>query len=122
MENDIFNLDCSSDFEIIGKRKGSHRGRWCSWCCCYHCKCASRAERKNVRKKVNLKHKNLINSTFSVATVLCGGNIDASTLTRVIDRGLIAEGRICRFTVTVSDRPGGMAEMLCKSKYSLHSN
>ena len=54
------------------------------------------------------------NYYFSVATVLCGGNIDASTLTRVIDRGLIAEGRICRFTVVVSDRPGGMAEMLCK--------
>ena len=47
-----------------------------------------------------------------VCTVLCGGNIDASTLTRVVDRGLIAEGRICRFTVIVSDRPGGMAEML----------
>jgi len=47
-----------------------------------------------------------------VCTVLCGGNIDASTLTRTVDRGLIAEGRICRFTVTVSDRPGGMAEML----------
>merc|ERR1711868_187645 len=52
----------------------------------------------------------------TVATVLCGGNIDASTLTRVIDRGLIAEGRICRFTVVVSDRPGGIAEMLCKSQ------
>ena len=47
-----------------------------------------------------------------VCTVLCGGNIDASTLTRVIDRGLIAEGRMCRFTVVVTDRPGGMAEML----------
>ena len=49
---------------------------------------------------------------FRVCTVLCGGNIDASTLTRVIDRGLIAEGRICRFTVIVPDRPGGMAELL----------
>ena len=47
-----------------------------------------------------------------MCTVLCGGNIDASTLTRVVDRGLIAEGRICRFTVIVADRPGGMAEML----------
>ena len=59
-----------------------------------------------------------------MCTVLCGGNIDASTLTRVIDRGLIAEGehhtnthnyvlgRMCRFTVVVTDRPGGMAEML----------
>ncbi|CBY31489.1 unnamed protein product [Oikopleura dioica] len=47
-----------------------------------------------------------------VCTVLCGGNIDASTLTRVIDRGLTAEGRIMRFTVNVQDRPGGMVEML----------
>ena len=52
--------------------------------------------------------------SFSVCTVLCGGNIDASTLTRVIDRGLIAEGRLVRFTIVVSDRPGGLADMLCE--------
>ena len=44
--------------------------------------------------------------------VLCGGNIDISTLGRVIERALLATGRLVRFTITVSDRPGGLAEFL----------
>lgn len=46
------------------------------------------------------------------AVVLCGGNIDISTLGRVIERALLATGRLVRFTITVSDRPGGLAEFL----------
>lgn len=42
---------------------------------------------------------------------LCGGNIDSTVLGRCIDRGLAADGRLCRFVVTVSDRPGGIAEL-----------
>ena len=42
---------------------------------------------------------------------LCGGNIDSTVLGRCIDRGLAADGRLCRFIVTVSDRPGGIAEL-----------
>jgi len=45
-----------------------------------------------------------------VVLCLCGGNIDPSLLCRVIERGLVADGRLCRFTVTISDRPGGLAE------------
>jgi len=40
---------------------------------------------------------------------LCGGNIDMNTLGRVIERGLASDGRLCRFTATISDRPGGLA-------------
>jgi threonine dehydratase len=40
---------------------------------------------------------------------LCGGNIDLNTLDRVIERGLASEGRLYRFTATISDRPGGLA-------------
>jgi len=40
---------------------------------------------------------------------LCGGNIDLNTLGRVIERGLASDGRLCRFTATISDRPGGLA-------------
>lgn len=47
-----------------------------------------------------------------VAVVLCGGNIDITTLGRVIERALLATGRLCRFTITVSDRPGGLAKFL----------
>jgi threonine dehydratase len=44
-----------------------------------------------------------------VVLPLCGGNIDMNTLGRVIERGLASDGRLCRFTATISDRPGGLA-------------
>merc|ERR1711871_1054917 len=46
-----------------------------------------------------------------VVNVLCGGNVDTTTLGRVIERGLAADGRIERFQCRVSDRPGGIAEL-----------
>lgn len=45
----------------------------------------------------------------NVVLLLCGGNIDLNTLDRVIERGLASDGRLCRFTATISDRPGGLA-------------
>lgn len=45
----------------------------------------------------------------NVALPLCGGNIDLTTLGRVIERGLASDGRLCRFTANISDRPGGLA-------------
>ena len=44
-----------------------------------------------------------------VVLLLCGGNIDLTTLDRVIERGLASDGRLCQFTTTISDRPGGLA-------------
>jgi len=46
-----------------------------------------------------------------VVLLLCGGNIDPNVLSRVIERGLVAEGRLGRFTAVISDRPGGLAEL-----------
>ena len=43
--------------------------------------------------------------------VLCGGNIDLTILDRVIEIGLVADGRLSRFTVSISDRPGGLARL-----------
>jgi threonine dehydratase len=40
---------------------------------------------------------------------LCGGNIDIPILGRVLERGLASDGRLYRFTATISDRPGGLA-------------
>lgn len=45
----------------------------------------------------------------TVVLPLCGGNIDLTTLDRVIERGLATEGRLSRFSATISDRPGGLA-------------
>ncbi|VDI25518.1 threonine dehydratase, partial [Mytilus galloprovincialis] len=46
-----------------------------------------------------------------VVIALCGGNIDTTILGRAIERGLAVDGRLVRFVVTVSDRPGGIAEL-----------
>lgn len=40
---------------------------------------------------------------------LTGGNIDMNILGRVLERGLASDGRLCRFTANISDRPGGLA-------------
>jgi threonine dehydratase len=44
-----------------------------------------------------------------VVLALCGGNIDPAVLDRVIDFGLVTDGRLSRFTTVISDRPGGLA-------------
>ena len=46
-----------------------------------------------------------------VVLALCGGNIDLTILDRVIEVGLVADGRLARFTVSISDRPGGLARL-----------
>lgn len=46
-----------------------------------------------------------------VVLVACGGNIDPAILSRVIEKGLVSDGRITRFTVAISDRPGGLAAL-----------
>lgn len=48
---------------------------------------------------------------FRVVIVCTGGNIDTTTLTRALERGMAAEGRLIKFKVTVVDRPGGMADL-----------
>ena len=47
------------------------------------------------------------------ALIVSGGNIDPSILSRVIEKGLVHDGRLTRFTARISDRPGGLAE-LCR--------
>ena len=47
----------------------------------------------------------------NVVLALCGGNIDLTMLDRVIEVGLVADGRLSRFTVSISDRPGGLARL-----------
>jgi threonine dehydratase len=46
-----------------------------------------------------------------VVLLLTGGNIDPLAHSRVIERGLAADGRIFRFDVLLSDRPGGLAHL-----------
>ncbi len=47
----------------------------------------------------------------TVVAVLCGGNIDVNILSRIIDRGMVDDGRMARLVVTVRDRPGSLARL-----------
>src|ERR1700722_20423162 len=44
-----------------------------------------------------------------VVLPLTGGNIDTTVLGRILERGLALDGRLCRFSATISDRPGSLA-------------
>jgi len=47
----------------------------------------------------------------NVVLPLTGGNIDTPILGRVLERGLASDGRLYRFTATISDRPGGLVSL-----------
>jgi threonine dehydratase len=52
-----------------------------------------------------------------VVGILCGGNIDVNILSRIIERGLVGDGRMAHLTVKVRDRPGslsGLTELVAR--------
>jgi threonine dehydratase len=57
-----------------------------------------------VNKKVALQGK-------TVALVLSGGNIDVNMIARIIERGLVKDGRLVRFSVRLQDRPGALSRL-----------
>jgi len=50
-----------------------------------------------------------ISETDQTVLLLSGGNIDINMISRIIDRGLVFDGRLVRLAVTVKDRPGSLA-------------
>ena len=57
-----------------------------------------------LNKKVSLAGKN-------IGLVVSGGNIDMNLISRIIETGLIQDGRLGRFAVVISDRPGSLARL-----------
>jgi threonine dehydratase len=58
----------------------------------------------------------LVNRTLGlsgarVVLVLSGGNIDVTMLSRIIERGLVKDGRLVRLGVLLRDRPGELARL-----------
>lgn len=47
-----------------------------------------------------------------IAMLIGGGNIDVNVISRIIERGLVKDGRLVRLTVLVTDRPGALAKLL----------
>jgi threonine dehydratase len=46
-----------------------------------------------------------------VVTVVSGGNIDVNLVARVIERGLVKDGRLVRISVALQDKPGQLARV-----------
>jgi threonine dehydratase len=47
----------------------------------------------------------------AVVLVLSGGNIDVTMVSRIIERGLVKDGRLVRLAVVLADRPGALARL-----------
>jgi len=58
-----------------------------------------------------LSHRIDVRPDESVVAVLTGGNIDVNMISRIIDRGLVVDGRSARLLVTGRDRPGFLARL-----------
>ena len=54
-----------------------------------------------------LQHKTKLNGQRT-AVLVCGGNIDVSLLARIIERGLVKDGRRTRLRIHLTDRPGAL--------------
>jgi len=54
-----------------------------------------------VNRKIQMSGKN-------IAVLVCGGNIDVTLLSRIIERGLVKDGRLVRLRVHLPDYPGAL--------------
>jgi threonine dehydratase len=46
-----------------------------------------------------------------VVLLLSGGNIDVNVVARIIERGLVKDGRLARLAVVLTDRPGALSRL-----------
>lgn len=54
--------------------------------------------------------------------LVCGGNIDVTLLARIIERGLVKDGRLLRVRVYLQDRPGallGLTQILARERANI---
>jgi len=57
-----------------------------------------------------LHHKTKL-KTKKVVALVCGGNIDVTLLSRIIERGLVKDARLVRLQIHLSDRPGSLHQL-----------
>jgi len=60
-----------------------------------------------------LLHRKTSLSGLRVAVLVCGGNIDVTLLSRIIERGLVKDGRMVRLRIHLPDHPGALMK-LCR--------
>ncbi len=57
------------------------------------------------------KKTSVIPAGAHTAVLVCGGNIDVTLLSRIIERGLVQDGRMIRLRIHLLDKPGALAEL-----------
>ena len=57
-----------------------------------------------------LQHKTSLQGAHT-AVLVCGGNIDVTLLSRIIERGLVKDGRMVRLRIVLLDKPGALHEL-----------
>lgn len=68
-----------------------------------------------VQAKTNLRHRR-------TAVVISGGNIDVTLLAKIIERGMVKDGRLLRIRVYLQDRPGALfalTEILARERANI---
>jgi threonine dehydratase len=68
-----------------------------------------------VQAKTNLRHRRTV-------VLVCGGNIDVTLLAKIIERGLVKDGRLLRIRVYLQDRPGALlhlSEILARERANI---
>jgi threonine dehydratase len=57
------------------------------------------------------KKTTVIPAGAKTAVLVCGGNIDVTLLSRIIERGLVQDGRMIRLRIHLLDKPGALADL-----------
>jgi threonine dehydratase len=67
-----------------------------------------------------LQHRTSLHGAHT-AVLVCGGNIDVTLLSRIIERGLVQDGRMVRLRIYLLDKPGALHD-LTRLIAGLHAN
>jgi threonine dehydratase len=68
-----------------------------------------------LQSKTNLRHRRTV-------VLVSGGNIDVTLLAKIIERGLVKDGRLLRIRVALQDRPGallGLTQILARERANI---
>jgi threonine dehydratase len=57
-----------------------------------------------------LQHRTSLRGAHT-AVLVCGGNIDVTLLSRIIERGLVQDGRLIRLRIHLLDKPGALHDL-----------
>ena len=58
-----------------------------------------------------LQQRTTLDKGTRTAVLVCGGNIDVTLLSRIIERGMVQDGRLIRLRIHLLDRAGALQDL-----------